>query len=178
MEATVYVNTTSKEALASLTGSGKPSVTPILQTHLLLNVFFFATGAAAALLDNATTFRVALKDALNPSGAVLALLSAPTATGADFYEFEWAQLDSTALRTLLGDAPCASAVLEISWTLNTVVERVHIPVSIVNAWIRTADTAPDFQPLEATITAGGYLQLKTADGTYFNVGLNSGQAPS
>lgn len=178
MEASIFVNTTLLAARAAITGTALPSVPVRLQTHLLLNVYFFATGEEAALLNEATTFRVALKDVNEPSGSVLALLSAPTDTLDDGYEFEWASVDSAALRTLLGDAESVEAILEIEWTLATTIERVAIPVTIQNAWLRTADAAPDFLAFAATITAAGYLRLVDSSGTVFHIGLNTGEPPS
>ena len=177
MEASIFVNTTLKEARAALTGTALPSVPIKLQTHLCLTVSFFATGAAAALLSGAT-FRVALKDQNTPSGSVLALLSAPTATNAANYEFEWTTVDSAALRTLIGDAESCDAILEIEWTIAADVERVQIPVIIDNAWLRTADAAPDFIAFAASITSLGYLRLVTSSGTVFHIGLNTGEPPS
>lgn len=176
MEATIYVNTTNKRAQASTTLTALPAVSPRLQTHLLLTVYFFASGSDPALLSS-PTFRVALKDKDEPSGSVLALLSAATATGTDYYEFEWASVDSSALRTLLGDLPSVEAMLEIEWTIAADNERVSIPVTIHNAWLRTADSAPDFQPFDASITAGGYLRLVNSSGDVFHIGLNTGQPP-
>ena len=142
MEATLYVNTSTKEIRSSATSASIPDVRPRLQTHLLLTAYFFATGADPALLST-PTFRVALKSAIEPSGSVLALLSAATAEGADYYEFEWASVDSAALRTLMGDEESVPAVLEIEWTIGGDVERASIPVTIDNAWIRSGDDAPD-----------------------------------
>ena len=133
-----------KRARASVDGVSLPVIAPVLQSHLKLTTYFFTPGSDPALLNESTTFRVALKKESTPSGSVLALLSAPTDSGADYYEFEWAQIDSTALRTLLGDSTDgAAAVLEIEWTLSATVERVSIPVVINNAWIRTDDSAPN-----------------------------------
>jgi len=179
VEATLYVNTTTKTIHAALTGAAEPSVPVRLQTHLNLTVYFFATGdTAAALLDGSTTFRVALKDINTPSGSVLALLSAPTDTLATGYEFEWASVDSAALRTLLGDSASAPAILEIKWTLATTKERAAIEVAIDNAWIRAADSAPDFSAFVTSITAAGYLRIVTSDGTVYHVGLNTGEPPA
>ena len=178
MEATLYVNTTTNEIRAALTGAAIPSVPVKLQTHLNLTVYFFATNAAAALLDGSTTFRVALKDINTPSGSVLALLSAPTDTLATGYEFEWASVDSSALRTLIGDSDSVEAALEIEWTLATTKERASLLVTIQNAWIRTADAAPDFQAFGTSITAAGYLRLVDSTGTVFHIGLNTGEPPA
>jgi hypothetical protein len=178
VEYDVYVNTTTKVALASATGVAVPVITPRLQTHLRLRVYFFAPGDDPALLSGSPTFRVALKDKYEPSGSVLALLSTATATGADYYEFEWASVDSAALRTLIGDAESIDAVLEISWTIGTTIERVAIDVSIQNAWIRTADSAPDFQAFTTSITSLGYLRLVNSEGTVFHIGLNTGEPPA
>lgn len=178
MEAIIYVNTTTKTIRAALTGTALPSVPVKLQTHLRLTVYFFANGEDPALLDDATTFRVVLKDKLAPSGSVLALLSAPTDTLATGYEFEWASVDSSALRTLLSDAASAEAMLEIEWTLATTIERASMPVTIQNAWARTADAAPDLLQFAVTITTAGYLRLVDSSGTIFHVGLNTGEPPS
>lgn len=179
MEATLFVNTDTKVIRASLTGTALPSVPVRLQTHLLLTVYFFATGEDAALLAGSPTFRVALKDKNEPSGSVLALLSAPTDTLADGYEFEWSSVDSAALRTLLGDSfDPAPAVLEIEWTISGVVERASMLVEIQNAWIRPDDSGPDFFPFEATITDAGYLRLMDSTGTVFHIGLNTGEPPA
>lgn len=177
MEATVYVNTTTKVIRAAITGAALPTVPVKLQTHLKLTTYFFATGADPALLSGAT-FRAVLKDAATPSGSVLALLSAATATGSTYYEFEWSSLDSTALRTLISDAESCEAVLEIEWTISGKVERAAMPVIIQNAWARTADAAPDFLPFATTITSLGYMRFVTSDGTVYHLGLNTGEPPS
>lgn len=176
MEATIYVNTTTKKAQLSTTLTATPAVAPRLQTHLLLTVYFFASGSDPALLSS-PTFRVALKDKDEPSGDVLALLSAATATGADYYEFEWNSVDSAALRTLLGDNPAADAVLEIEWTVASEVERVAIPVVIANAWIRTSDSAPDPAAEEAdawlTARAVRFDIAQTLTGTQIDQALTN-----
>lgn len=162
MDATIYLNTTTLVARAAETGIAVPAITARLQAHLKLTCYFFATGEEPALLNGAT-FRVALKDVNEPSGTVLALLSSPTDTGADYYEFEWASLDSDALRTLLGDAEQAAVVLEIEWTIGSTVERVSMPATIENAWIRTTDAAPDpaadasWEWLKESIVAGANI---------------------
>ena len=142
MEATLYIDTENFRCYTSTARLDAPVVRPRLQSHLKLTTYFFTPGSDPALLTGAT-FRVALKEAAAPSGSVLALLSAATDSGADYYEFEWAQIDSSALRTLLDDNESAEAVLEIEWTLSATVERVSIPVVINNAWIRTDDAAPN-----------------------------------
>jgi len=177
VEAILYVNTTTKVIRAAITGAALASVPVKLQTHLKLTTYFFATGADPALLSGAT-FRVVLKDAATPSGSVLALLSAATVTGSTYYEFEWSSLDSTALRTLIGDSESCEAVLEFEWTISGKVERASMPVTIQNAWARTADAAPDFLQFATTITSLGYMRFVTSDGTVYHLGLNTGEPPS
>lgn len=177
MEAAIFVNTSTLVARAALTGSALPSVPVKLQTHLKLTVSFFETGEDPALLTGAS-FRVALKDKNTPSGSVLALLSAATDTGADYYEFEWTTVDSAALRTLIGDSESCDAILEIEWTIAADVERVQIPVTIKNAWLRTADAAPDFIAFATTITEAGYMRFVTQAGTVYHLGLNTGEPPA
>jgi hypothetical protein len=69
-------------------------------------------------------------------------------------------------------------MLEVEWTIAAAVERVQIPVTILNAWTRTADAAPDFIAFAATITATGYLRLVNSSGDIFHVGLNTGEPPA
>lgn len=178
MDATLYINTTTRRAFATATSSIVPTLEARLQTHLLITAYFFAQDSDPALLAGSPTFRVALKDQATPSGTVLALLSAATATGATYYEFEWASIDSTAMRTLIGDEEFVPVTLEIEWTVNATVERVAVPVRLYNAWIRTADAAPDLTPFEASITAGGYLRLVDDAGDVWHLGLNSGEPPA
>ena len=59
MEFDIYVNTTTKAVRTAITGTGKPSVAPVYQSHLKLNVCFFAEGEAAALLTGSPAFVVA-----------------------------------------------------------------------------------------------------------------------
>lgn len=142
MDAALYVNTTTNSIRASTTGTAYPDVAVRLRNHLKLTVYFFASGGDPALISG-VSFRVALKDINEPTGSVLALLTAATATGDDYYEFEWDSVDSAALRTLMGDSPSIGAVLEVEWTVGDVVERANMPVVIGNAWIATTDSAPD-----------------------------------
>lgn len=142
VDAVLYVNTTTNSIRASTTGTAYPDVAVRLRNHLKLTVYFFASGGDPALISG-VSFRVALKDINEPTGSVLALLTAATATGDDYYEFEWDSVDSAALRTLMGDSPSIGAVLEIEWTVGDVVERANMPVVIGNAWIATTDSAPD-----------------------------------
>ena len=76
----------------------------------------------AAALDG-YLLRVALKDAATPSGSVLALISTPTATGSDYYDFAWNSIDSTAMRALMADLDSVSVILEVEWTVASVIER-------------------------------------------------------
>jgi len=177
MDASIYIDTTLLAARAGLTSLDSPKVSVKLQTHLKLTVYFFETGEDAALLSG-VSFRVCIKGKNTPSGSVLALLSSATTTGADYYEFEWTTVDSAALRTLIGDDESCEAMLEVEWTIAADVERVQIPVTILNAWTRTADAAPDFIAFAATITSAGYLRLVNSSGDVFHVGLNTGEPPA
>lgn len=183
MESIIYVNTTDKTIRASTTALALPTVDVRLQTHLKLTAYFFAAGADPALISGAS-FRVALKDYNEPSGSVLALLSAATATGDDYYEFEWASVDSSALRTLIGDAETTDATLEIEWTVGSNVERASMPVTIKNAWIRSEDDAPDpvadasWTWLKARLAAGTNVTFSDNDTTKVRTIAASGGAGS
>ena len=178
MEFNIYVNTKRKEAFANLTGTGKPSVAPLYQSHLLLNVYFFEEATAAALLTGTPSFVVAFKDFNDPEADVLLQLTAPTDTTATGYEFEWDYIDSVALAALLGENASVPTMLEIVWVISGVRERVQIPCSIANSWLRITDTAPDFTPFQTSITSAGYLRLVKPDGSVFNIGLNTGEPPT
>ena len=178
MEFDIYVNTTTKAARTAITGTGKPSVAPVYQSHLKLNVWFFAEGEAAALLTGSPAFVVAFKDFEDPTADVLLQLTAPTDTTATGYEFEWDYIDSVALAALLGENASVPTMLEIVWVIDGVRERVQIPCSIANSYARISDDAPDFTPFQISITSAGYLRLVKSDGSVFNIGLNTGEPPT
>ena len=178
MEFNIYVNTTSKAARAAITGTGFPRVAPVYQTHLQLNVYFFADGAAAALLTGSPTFVVAFKDATDPTASVLLQLTAASSTGADYYRFEWDYIDSVALAALLGKNASVPTVLEIVWTISGVKERAAIECSIANSYARISDSAPDFTPFQISITSGGFGQITKPDGNVYHWPLNTGSAPA
>ncbi|WP_395739286.1 hypothetical protein [Prosthecobacter sp.] len=177
MEFAFFVNTLKNQACRSLTDSSPPLITPVGQTHLRLKVSFFETPAAAALLDGTPTFRAALVD-VNDTTNVLALLTAPTDTGADYYIFEWASLNRASLITLLGNAESVEAKLVIAWIIDGVTERVVIPVTIQNGYLQDSSTEPDFAPFQVRITSLGFLEIVDTAGNVYNLGLNTGAAPT
>jgi hypothetical protein len=180
MEHDIYICTETKTAWSSLTDSRQPRTPSRLQTHLKLNVYFFDSTAetpAATLLTTGTTFRVAMKPVGDPTADPLIFSSTATelATG---YAFEWTSIDSVDLRTLVGSERSVDVVFEISWTLATVIERVAWNAVVENAYIRTADAAPDFVAFVTSITSLGYLRIVNSDGDIFHIGLNTGEPPS
>ena len=140
MTGTVFLNTTTLSARKAITGVELPSISAKLQAALTLTVKFFATGAEAALLTS-PTFRVTLK--ATPTGSPFVFSSTIAETLADGYTFEFTSVDSAALRTAIGDLKQLDAFGEVEWTVDSVVERVAFPVTIVNAYLRTDDDAPD-----------------------------------
>lgn len=179
MEAVIYLNTSTKTARAGLTGSALPNVPAKFQAHLKLTVSFFATGAAAALLNDATTFNVTIKALDSAGGDLFAQKVAPDTVNADSYEFEWATLGNTALETAIGDSiDGIAAVLTIGWTLAGTVEKIDIPITIANTWQRTDDYQPDLSPFQTSITTNGYLRLVNSAGDVFHLGLNTGEPPA
>lgn len=183
MESTLFINTTQRVARAGITGVVLPAASCTLLAQWQVRFGFFETGAAVAELA-AATLRFALK--ASPSSAALVFTSTFTVED-DFHVADISSVDSSALRTLLGDLKQIEAVGEIEWTIDGRRERVHFPVTVINAWLRPDDTAPD--PIEeasvtwlneqfaARITAGGYFEIQNADGDWFNFALNSGRAP-
>lgn len=153
MEFTLYVNTTTKRAFASLSG-GIPNVTPRLQDHLKLTVYFFATGAAPALLSS-PAFNVTLKALATAGGDLFAQKVAATGSGADYYEFEWTKISNAALLEAIGDrVDGLPSILTIGWTLGGKPESVSVTATILNKWQRDNDPLPDdTDALEAAFDA-------------------------
>ncbi len=140
MDAVVYINTETFSAREAITGIQPPKVTARLQAHFGLTVKFFAPDDEPALLAS-PTFRVALK--ATPTGLPFVLTSSVSSTLADGYTFVIPSVDSAALRSAIGDLKTLDAWLEIEWTIAGTVERCATPATIVNAYIRTSDGAPD-----------------------------------
>jgi hypothetical protein len=185
VESTVFVNLTTRAAAATISGIAAPVLLCRLQAALDLTVSFIETsGDDPALLTGTPTFRFALK--ATATGTPLAFTNTATET-ADSYVFSITSVDSAALRTAIGDQASLNATAEIEWTIAGVVERVSFPCLIGQAYIRTADSAPDptsevadawlIAQLADRINAGGYLRLVNADGDVFHIGLNTGEPP-
>lgn len=183
MEATVFINTTTKVARAAASGEAPCKVIARQRAKLALRFKFFETGEDPALLSS-PTFRLVIK--VSPTGSPFAFTSTFTA-GTDSYLTEITSLDATALRTALGDLPQLEAWGEIEWTIATVVERVAFPLTILAAYIAADEEAPDpiaeasetwlTAQLAARITAAGYMEFQNAAGDWFHLPLNSGHAP-
>jgi hypothetical protein len=181
---TVFLNTSTLTAREAITGHALPAISAKLQAALTLTVKFFSTGEAAALLSS-PTFRVTLK--ATPTGSPFVFTSTIASTLADGYTFAFTSVDSAALRTAIGDLTQLDAFGEVEWTVATVVERVSFPLTIVNAYLRTDDDAPDpiaeesatwlTAQLAARITAAGYMEFQNTAGDWFYLPMNSGRAP-
>ena len=184
MESTVFINLATFAARLGITGTDTPKVAARLQAHLALIVKFFEPGEAAALLTGSPTFRVAIKG--TPTGSPFVFTSTAI-DQTDGYLFEFDSVDSAALRTAIGDLKQLEAYAEVEWTLAGVVERVAFPITILTAYIRTEDDAPDpiaeesatwlAAQLAGRITAAGYFEMQNEDGDWFHIPLNSGRAP-
>lgn len=184
MESTVFINLATFAARAAITGIDAPKAAARLQAHFAQIVKFFEPGEDAALLTGSPTFRFAIKG--TPTGSPFVFTSTATAQ-ADGYLFEFESVDSTALRAAIGDLKQIEAYAEVEWTLAGVVERVAFPITILTAYIRSSDAAPDpiaeesvtwlNAQLAARITAAGYMEFQNADGDWFHLPLNSGRAP-
>lgn len=149
MESTIYINSTLREARAGTTGAGLPEITLTLLAQWLCHIRFFAPGEDPALLSS-PAFVLSIKE--TPTGT--ALVRTETAAendDQDGYDFEFESIDGESLRALLGDEPSLALVLEIEWTVDSVTERVHMPCTVINAYNRPDDTAPD--PAEAETDA-------------------------
>lgn len=147
MEHDIYICTETKQAFSSLAATSRPKTPGRLQTHLLLNVFFFDStldlaDRAAALFDDYDALRAGIKPADDPTADAL-IYSATPAEDDDHYDFEWAAIDGADLRTLLGTNKSADVMFEVAWTIDGDVERVAWSSLIENANLRTTDGPPD-----------------------------------
>jgi hypothetical protein len=149
VESTIFINSTLREARAGTTGAGLPEVTLTLLAQWLCHVRFFASGEDPALLDT-PAFVLSIKETPTGTALVRTETSAENDDG-DGYDFEFESIDGESLRALLGDEPSLDLVLEIEWTVDSVTERVHMPCTVINAYNRPDDTAPD--PAEAETDA-------------------------
>lgn len=185
MTGLAYLNTSTLTAHRAFTGIAEPELACRLQAQFALEVGFFETGDTAAALLTSPSFRVAIKG--TPTGSPFVLTSTGN-TQATTYLFNFTSVDSAALRSAIGDLHELEAIAEVEWTVSGAVQRVAFPITILNAWIRTSDSAPDpaaeesetwlTEQLAARITAGGYIEFQNAAGDWFNVPMNSGRAPS
>lgn len=149
MESTIYINTTLREARAGTTGAGLPEITLTLLAQWLCHIRFFAPGEEPALLSS-PAFVLSIKE--TPTGTALVRTeSVAENDDGDGYDFEFESIDGESLRALLGDEPILDLVLELEWTVDSVTERVHMPCTVINAYNRPDDVAPD--PAEAETDA-------------------------
>jgi len=118
--------------------------------------FAFVTAADAIAPLTGTTITVQCNVKSRPDDAASLLLDAScdwnTLTGtAARYSAVWTSttLDGPALRTFLGSyfSRVGTAErgpwLEVVWTVDGVTQRVALPITLINAWLRPEDTAPD-----------------------------------
>ncbi len=141
MESTIYINTTLREARAGTTGAGLPEITLTLLAQWLCHIRFFAPGEDPALLSS-PAFVLSIKETPTGTALVRTETSSENDDG-DGYDFEFESIDGESLRALLGDEPSLALVLEIEWTVDSVTERVHMPCTVINAYNRPEDSAPD-----------------------------------
>ncbi len=151
MESLIYVNTETVTAHCTPTGNGPPRVICTLLAQWKARFSFFVTGEDPAAVAG-ITLRCVLKE--QPTGAVLLASSTASVSGA-VYTFDFASVDSSGLRTLIGDADEIELEAEIEWTLSGRVERVYFPVTVLNSRHRPDDAAPDpaDEAYEAWLTA-------------------------
>jgi len=139
VESAIFVNLSKKTIRAGITGDALPAAACKLFAQWQVRFAFFQPGSPAAALSGAT-FRFALKE--TPTSDPLIFTSTLTNAGA-VYTADIASVDSTTLRTLIGDQPSIVVVGEIEWTISGRRERAHFPVTVTNAWARPDDAAPD-----------------------------------
>lgn len=184
MQSTILINTSARVARKATTGTELPPAACKLLAQWQVTFGFFAEGSAVAAISG-LSLRFALKE--TATGPALVFSSTFTQSSG-LYTADIASVDSSALRTLLGDQASVVVVGEVEWTVSGRIERVHFPVIVTNAWLRPDTTAPDpvaeasvtwlNEQFAARITPGGYMEFQNTAGDWFHLPLNSGRAPS
>lgn len=139
MESLIYVNKDTVTAHCTPTGNGPPRILATLLAQWQARFSFFCTGEDPAAVPG-ISLRCVLKE--KPTGAAL-LASSTTSLSDATYTFDFASVDSSGLRTLIGDADNIDLQGEIEWTISGRVERVYFPVTLINSRHRPDDVAPD-----------------------------------
>lgn len=151
MESLIFVNTTARTARGSVTGNAPPRVICTLLAQWQARFSFFVAGEDPAAVTG-ISLRCVLKQ--KPTGPALLASSAFTLSGS-VYTFDFASVDSSGLRTLIGDADNIDLQGEVEWTISGRIERVYFPVTLINSRHRPDDAAPDpaDEAYEAWLTA-------------------------
>lgn len=148
MTHTIHVFTATRRARAALTGTALPQVAI---THLagitLAFAFVGEDGETIGALGGSVSSARCVVKAL-PTSDVLLLDSTLDITGTGTstrYNAVWddSAVDSSAMRTFLADEVSKDAYCEVEWTIDGDTARVAFPITILAAFLRPADTAPD-----------------------------------
>lgn len=181
---TACINVDTQEAFAALLGIARPVFRAKLLTHLAVVLQFFnADGICTVDEDSAQLEIVAKNSALN-APALLDLHGDYTGAGATAKcTFEWASAYSAALIAALDASADPAKETEFRWQLNYSYNgkaaTIGGPIYFENNFIRPDDTAPDLLQFTATFNeANGYMEIRTTNGTYFNLGWTQGRAPA
>lgn len=154
MTQTVFIRLDPLAARAWQDETALPAVSLTLCAAATVAVAFVdATDTIVALSGTSVVVQAAVKDRPDADAALL-LDSDCSVSGSGTstrYNAEWTAttLDGDALRTYLGSyfSRAGTATLgpwmEVVWTIDGITQRVAFPITILNAWLRPEDAAPD-----------------------------------
>lgn len=144
MQPKIYINTDARTARASLTGIEVAKASCQLLSEWQLAVYFHAPGEQPAEFAGAADIVLSLKPTDDPEAAVLIYSDAPVFDEElACYLFDFVSVDSEDLRALIGKQTEIAVTAEVAWTIESRRRRAKWQTTVVNAYNRPDDAAPD-----------------------------------
>lgn len=144
MQPQIFINTDARTARASLTGIEVAKASCQLLSEWQVRVYFYATGEQPAEFTGAADIVLSLKPTDDPEAAVLTYSDDPVYDGElACYIFDFASVDSADLRELIGKQTEITVTAEVAWTIDSRRKRAKWQTTVVNAYNRPDDGAPD-----------------------------------
>jgi hypothetical protein len=144
MQPQIFINTDARTARASLTGIEVAKASCQLLSEWQVRVYFHAPGAQPAEFTEAVDIVLSLKPTDDPEAAVLIYSDEPVYDGElACYHFDFASVDSADLRDLIGKDAEITVTAEVAWTIDNRRRRAKWQTTVVNAYNRPDDAAPD-----------------------------------
>jgi hypothetical protein len=144
MQPQIFINTDARTARASLTGIEVAKASCQLLSEWQVRVYFHSPGAQPAEFTEAVDIVLSLKPTDDPEAAVLIYSAEPVYDGElACYHFDFASVDSADLRDLIGKDAEITVTAEVAWTIDNRRRRAKWQTTVVNAYNRPDDGAPD-----------------------------------